>query len=145
VSAGLLRLVDGIGLDEGGDGVTGLQIELRNYGVNVAVCLWGINIAQLRRGVRTLLHGSPSSSGTTHHRTINMISKACEPCGKRKIKCDGQTVCNGCQKDPSACVYRPKARIRAWRSTPNRVIPPGKVNSVGPFCEAIESGYFDSW
>lgn len=60
-----------------------------------------------------------------------MISKACEPCRRRKIRCDGKTVCNGCQKNPSACVYRLKARIRARHSTSNRGIPPQQANSVG--------------
>ncbi|KAJ0157445.1 putative 30S ribosomal protein S17-like protein [Fusarium oxysporum f. sp. albedinis] len=41
-----------------------------------------------------------------------MISKACEPCRRRKIKCDGATVCHGCRSKPAMCTYRLKARNR---------------------------------
>jgi hypothetical protein len=41
------------------------------------------------------------------------ISKACEPCRRRKIRCNGQQPCQLCQQTPAQCVYRAKARHRA--------------------------------
>jgi hypothetical protein len=41
------------------------------------------------------------------------ISKACEPCRRRKIRCNGQQPCQLCQQQPEFCVYRVKARHRA--------------------------------
>lgn len=40
------------------------------------------------------------------------ISKACEPCRRRKIKCNGQQPCGLCQQHPAHCQYRAKARER---------------------------------
>lgn len=40
------------------------------------------------------------------------ISKACEPCRRRKIKCNGQQPCALCQQHPAHCQYRAKARDR---------------------------------
>ncbi|EWY84331.1 hypothetical protein FOYG_14083 [Fusarium oxysporum NRRL 32931] len=68
-----------------------------------------------------------------------MIPKACEPCRRRKIKCNGQTACNGCQKDPAACIYRVKARTRTRRSIPKPSTSAERVNSVRSPIEAIES------
>ena len=41
------------------------------------------------------------------------ISKACEPCRRRKIKCNGEQPCGLCQQHPAHCLYRAKARDRA--------------------------------
>jgi hypothetical protein len=41
------------------------------------------------------------------------ISKACEPCRRRKIRCNGQQPCLLCQQTPAQCTYRAKARDRA--------------------------------
>lgn len=41
------------------------------------------------------------------------ISKACEPCRRRKIRCNGQQPCQLCQQSPANCTYRAKARDRA--------------------------------
>lgn len=41
------------------------------------------------------------------------ISKACEPCRRRKIKCNGEQPCGLCQQHPAQCSYRAKARDRA--------------------------------
>ena len=41
------------------------------------------------------------------------ISKACEPCRRRKIKCNGEQPCGLCQSHPAHCLYRAKARDRA--------------------------------
>lgn len=38
--------------------------------------------------------------------------KACEPCRRRKIRCDGKTPCNRCDKKPSDCTYRLRTRVR---------------------------------
>ena len=40
------------------------------------------------------------------------ISKACEPCRRRKIRCNGQQPCQLCQQSPAHCTYREKARHR---------------------------------
>ena len=40
------------------------------------------------------------------------IAKACEPCRRRKIKCNGQQPCGLCQQNPTHCSYRAKARDR---------------------------------
>lgn len=38
--------------------------------------------------------------------------KACEPCRRRKIRCDGKTPCNRCDRKPSECTYRLRTRVR---------------------------------
>lgn len=38
--------------------------------------------------------------------------KACEPCRRRKIRCDGKTPCNRCDKNPEDCTYRLRTRVR---------------------------------
>ncbi|KAI1846645.1 hypothetical protein JX265_009052 [Neoarthrinium moseri] len=43
---------------------------------------------------------------------VEKIPKACEPCRKRKIRCDGAHPCHRCQRKPSECVYRQRTRIR---------------------------------
>jgi hypothetical protein len=40
------------------------------------------------------------------------ISKACEPCRRRKVKCNGKQPCGLCQQHPAHCLYRAKARDR---------------------------------
>ncbi|KAH6622685.1 fungal-specific transcription factor domain-containing protein [Chaetomium tenue] len=46
------------------------------------------------------------------------ISKACEECRTKKIRCDGDDPCGRCKMRAVDCVYRAKARIRARRSPP---------------------------
>ncbi|KAH6845781.1 fungal-specific transcription factor domain-containing protein [Chaetomium sp. MPI-CAGE-AT-0009] len=46
------------------------------------------------------------------------ISKACEECRTKKIRCDGSDPCGRCKMRAADCVYRSKARIRARRSSP---------------------------
>jgi hypothetical protein len=43
---------------------------------------------------------------------IVKISKACEPCRKRKVRCDGKEPCHRCHRRPSECLYRQRARVR---------------------------------
>ncbi|CAN8099282.1 unnamed protein product [Discula destructiva] len=43
---------------------------------------------------------------------MEKISKACEPCRRRKIRCDGNTPCNRCERHPEDCSYRLRARVR---------------------------------
>ncbi|EEY16571.1 C6 zinc finger domain-containing protein [Verticillium alfalfae VaMs.102] len=51
-------------------------------------------------------------------RETTKIGKACEPCRRRKVKCDGAQPCSqiGCQKNPSQCIYRDRTRIRRSRA-----------------------------
>ncbi|KAF4450063.1 hypothetical protein F53441_6768 [Fusarium austroafricanum] len=58
-----------------------------------------------------------------------MISKACEPCRRRKIKCDGEVICSGCQKKPATCTYRLKPRNRARKK--NKDVQPEIPNPEG--------------
>jgi hypothetical protein len=50
------------------------------------------------------------------------VSKACEPCRQRKIRCNGQQPCQLCRQQPVLCVYRAKARHRA--SARQRAVQP---------------------
>lgn len=43
---------------------------------------------------------------------IGKIAKACEPCRRRKIRCNGAHPCPNCRRHPEQCTYRQKARIR---------------------------------
>ncbi|KAK7990428.1 hypothetical protein PG990_014708 [Apiospora arundinis] len=58
---------------------------------------------------------------------MNKISKACEPCRARKIRCNGsRPACQNCHGDPALCVYRAKARIRKSLKNPaltNAAVP----------------------
>lgn len=38
--------------------------------------------------------------------------KACEPCRRRKIRCDGKKPCAKCEKNPADCTYRLRTRVR---------------------------------
>lgn len=38
--------------------------------------------------------------------------KACEPCRRRKVRCDGQTPCSRCKDKPAECTYRLRTRVR---------------------------------
>lgn len=38
--------------------------------------------------------------------------KACEPCRRRKIKCDGGRPCQKCENKPADCTYRLRTRVR---------------------------------
>lgn len=59
---------------------------------------------------------------------VERISKACDPCRTRKIRCNGQEPCHHCQKKPSACVYRVRNRIRARKSVqPKDSVPDSHV------------------
>ncbi|KAB8211822.1 hypothetical protein BDV34DRAFT_61761 [Aspergillus parasiticus] len=40
------------------------------------------------------------------------ISKACQECRKRKIRCDGQNPCSACQRRNTVCQFRERARVR---------------------------------
>ncbi|KAI9157993.1 Pseudouridine-metabolizing bifunctional protein [Paramyrothecium foliicola] len=49
---------------------------------------------------------------------VRKTAKACEPCRRRKIRCDGFEPCTNCHSDPSACAYRLKTRHRGSRLLP---------------------------
>ncbi|RAH55927.1 hypothetical protein BO85DRAFT_521754 [Aspergillus piperis CBS 112811] len=40
------------------------------------------------------------------------ISKACQECRARKVRCDGLNPCSPCQQRNTACVFRERARVR---------------------------------
>ncbi|KAL6402083.1 hypothetical protein AUP68_14548 [Ilyonectria robusta] len=46
------------------------------------------------------------------------ISKACQECRVKKIKCNGQTPCESCKFRGLNCVYREKARNRMRKTKP---------------------------
>src|SRR5690554_1035830 len=54
------------------------------------------------------------------------ISKACEDCRARKIRCDGQLPCSRCKMRGLDCVYRdkPRNRQRASQQRPVRTLSP---------------------
>ena len=59
------------------------------------------------------------------------IPKACEPCRRRKTKCNGETPCLGCQSRPSDCRYRHKPRVRN-RNPQSRAGPSRLGHHAGP-------------
>ncbi|KAF7595935.1 hypothetical protein BBP40_004081 [Aspergillus hancockii] len=44
------------------------------------------------------------------------LQKACQECRRRKIKCDGETPCNHCQRRSTSCFYRDIVRQRMRRN-----------------------------
>ncbi|KAJ0126054.1 hypothetical protein HZ326_30839, partial [Fusarium oxysporum f. sp. albedinis] len=46
------------------------------------------------------------------------ISKACQECRAKKIKCNGETPCQNCSMRNLSCVYREKARNRTRKVKP---------------------------
>ncbi|EEY16575.1 copper amine oxidase [Verticillium alfalfae VaMs.102] len=72
------------------------------------------------------IHAFPAVMSSAAHeneeddpqRVTTKIGKACEPCRRRKVKCDGAQPCSqiGCQKNPSQCIYRDRTRIRRSRA-----------------------------
>ncbi|KAF5235152.1 hypothetical protein FAUST_7277 [Fusarium austroamericanum] len=46
------------------------------------------------------------------------ISKACQECRAKKIKCNGETPCQNCRMRNLSCVYREKARNRTRKVKP---------------------------
>lgn len=55
--------------------------------------------------------------------------KACEPCRRRKVRCDGKTPCNRCDKKPEDCTYRLRTRIR--KSGIHRAAAAAKADAAG--------------
>ncbi|KAL6405432.1 C6 zinc finger domain protein [Ilyonectria robusta] len=65
----------------------------------------------------------------------NRIPKACEPCRRRKVKCNGQRPCQSCRSNPSACAYRLKARSYLRRA----VSPPAPLCPAYPSLDRVEA------
>lgn len=63
------------------------------------------------------------------------ISKACEECRLRKLRCSGEDPCRRCSSRNLTCVYRPKARNRPPRKRPSA----SAASSLAP-SEDIQSG-----
>ncbi|KAJ4394759.1 hypothetical protein N0V93_003979 [Gnomoniopsis smithogilvyi] len=63
--------------------------------------------------------------------------KACEPCRRRKVRCDGKTPCNRCEKKPEDCTYRLRTRIR--KSGVHRAAA-AKADAVGGRKDSGSSG-----
>ncbi|KAL9573663.1 hypothetical protein ACKAV7_002207 [Fusarium commune] len=59
-------------------------------------------------------HNSTATMNTTKWR----ISKACQECRAKKIKCNGETPCQNCSMRNLSCVYREKARNRTRKVKP---------------------------
>ncbi|EWY79904.1 hypothetical protein FOYG_16969 [Fusarium oxysporum NRRL 32931] len=60
---------------------------------------------------------SPPGAGSVASKSddiaITRISRACERCRRRKIRCNGAQPCAGCSLQPTACVYRNgRSRVR---------------------------------
>ena len=66
------------------------------------------------------------------------ISKACEPCRSRKVKCDGKVPCRQCEQNPLACTYRTKIRVRSAKLFGGRSATPFRPTRH-PDAEAAES------
>lgn len=60
------------------------------------------------------------------NRSSTNISKACEACRRRKVKCSGELPCQRC-RDATECLYRLKPRKRA--RIPRPTVPPVEHNS----------------
>ncbi|KAK4545938.1 hypothetical protein LTR36_002502 [Oleoguttula mirabilis] len=78
-------------------------------------------------------------------RNAAKVPKACEPCRRRKIRCDGKQPCVSCQHQPAACTYRVKARTR-WSSQhpkpaaqPDRALDPPSGTPEGRAREESDS------
>ncbi|KAF5654216.1 hypothetical protein F25303_1597 [Fusarium sp. NRRL 25303] len=59
-----------------------------------------------------------TSSTATMNTTKWRISKACQECRAKKIKCNGETPCQNCSMRNLSCVYREKARNRTRKVKP---------------------------
>ncbi|KAF5555959.1 hypothetical protein FNAPI_5937 [Fusarium napiforme] len=57
-------------------------------------------------------------STATMNTTKWRISKACQECRAKKIKCNGETPCQNCSMRNLSCVYREKARNRTRKVKP---------------------------
>lgn len=58
------------------------------------------------------------SSSPQDYRPITRISRACEQCRARKVRCDGHTPCSRCKSRRAQCYYRlPKQASRSGNST----------------------------
>lgn len=72
------------------------------------------------------------------------ISKACDECQARKIRCNGENPCQRCHTRSINCVYREKARNRARKRQANNGLnttPPPLINASysGPNATATAS------
>ncbi|KAF5690208.1 hypothetical protein FCIRC_961 [Fusarium circinatum] len=59
-----------------------------------------------------------TNSTATMNTTKWRISKACQECRAKKIKCNGETPCQNCSMRNLSCVYREKARNRTRKVKP---------------------------
>lgn len=74
-------------------------------------------------GPRVCISAEPSA------RTMEKNPKACEPCRRRKVRCDGKTPCNRCEKKPEDCTYRLRTRVR--KSGIHRAAAAAKTEAPG--------------
>ncbi|KAJ5921917.1 hypothetical protein N7516_009620 [Penicillium verrucosum] len=62
-------------------------------------------------------HRVGSAAPKSDDASITRISRACERCRRRKIRCNGAQPCTGCSRQPTACDYRTgHSRVRTRRN-----------------------------
>ncbi|OJJ98390.1 hypothetical protein ASPACDRAFT_122191 [Aspergillus aculeatus ATCC 16872] len=65
------------------------------------------------------------------------ISKACQECRRRKIRCDGLNPCSTCQRRNTVCQFRKRARVRQRPGT--AIPPPSAQGPDAPFGDLEEA------
>jgi hypothetical protein len=61
------------------------------------------------------------------------ITRACQLCRARKVRCDGQSPCSGCRPSGVACVYRTSESKRTRGPTRVRSANPSETSVDRPF------------
>ncbi|KAL2835650.1 fungal-specific transcription factor domain-containing protein [Aspergillus pseudoustus] len=95
-------------------------------------------------------------TNSENRRKYPKVSRACDPCKSKKIRCSGTLPCHTCSRRRLSCTYdtkysrgRPPTPLSRLGQTPNRATPRSQVNEEqtdGPRAVSglvIEGQYFD--
>ncbi|KAI8387039.1 fungal-specific transcription factor domain-containing protein [Blakeslea trispora] len=75
----------------------------------------------------------PSTSGIKR----NKVSRACDECRKRKVRCDGAQPCARCQKSSTECVF---SNVTPKRGPPKQYLEPfeSRLKAIDAVLQALE-------
>ncbi|KAF5632879.1 hypothetical protein F52700_6417 [Fusarium sp. NRRL 52700] len=106
--------------NKGDYAIHGGAIPIRVQGVEGIVAI--VVVSGLKQdedhGVIADVIKNTTNTTATMNTTKWRISKACQECRAKKIKCNGETPCQNCSMRNLSCVYREKARNRTRKVKP---------------------------
>ncbi|KAI8971543.1 fungal-specific transcription factor domain-containing protein [Mycotypha africana] len=70
----------------------------------------------------------------------NKVSRACDECRKRKVRCDGAQPCSRCQKSSTECIF---SNVTPKRGPPKKYLEPfeTRLKTIDSVLQVLESSY----